>query len=227
MGAPPLTVARIAESLGVSWNTANTAVLAEGRRVLIEDPDRFEGVKVIGVDEHVWRHTRRGDKYVTVIIDLTPIRDRTGPPRLLDMVQGRSKQAFKTWLAERPKAWRDGLEVVAMDGSSGFKTATTEELPDAVAVMDPFHVGRLAGDTLDRCRRRVQQDRHGHRGRKDDPLYRARRTQCTGADLLTERQRQRLTALFGVEDHVQVEAPWGIYQLRPPRHQQRPHRGDL
>jgi hypothetical protein len=37
----------------VSWNTANDAVLAKGRRVLIEDPGRFEGVRVIGVDEHV------------------------------------------------------------------------------------------------------------------------------------------------------------------------------
>ena len=84
-----------------SWvNTANDAVLAEGRRVLIEDPHRFDGARVIGVDEHCWRHTRRGDKYVTVIIDLTPIRDGTGPARLLDMVEGRSKQVFKTWLGE-------------------------------------------------------------------------------------------------------------------------------
>ena len=74
-----------------------------------------------------------------MIIDLTPIRDRTGPSRLLDMVEGRSKQAFKTWLAARPEAWRKGLEVVAMDGFTGFKTATTEELPDAVAVMDSFY----------------------------------------------------------------------------------------
>ena len=207
-----LTVARIAEALVVSWNTANTAVLAEGKRILIDDPDRFDGVQVIGVDEHVWRHTRRGDKYVTVIIDLTPIRDRTGPSRLLDMVEGRSKQAFKTWLRQRPEAWRKGLQVVAMDGFTGFKTATTEELPDAVAVMDPFHVVRLAGDALDRCRRRIQQDLHGHRGHKNDPLYRARRTLHTGHDLLTDRQRQRLTALFEVEDHVQVEATWGIYQ---------------
>ena len=54
---------------------------------------------MLGVDEHVWRHTRKGDKYVTVIIDLTGIRDGTGPARLLDMVQGRSKQAFKTCVA--------------------------------------------------------------------------------------------------------------------------------
>ena len=39
-----LTVARIAEGLAVSWTTANDAVLAEGRRVLINDPQRFDGV---------------------------------------------------------------------------------------------------------------------------------------------------------------------------------------
>ena len=59
-----LTVARIADALAVVWSTANDAVLAEGKRVLINDPNRFDGVRVIGVDEHVWRHTRRGDKYV-------------------------------------------------------------------------------------------------------------------------------------------------------------------
>ena len=86
------------------------------------------------------------------------------------MVEGRSKSVFKTWLAERDQAWRDAVEVVAMDGFTGFKTAASEELPDAVAVMDPFHVVRLAGEALNECRRRVQQELHGHRGRKGDPL---------------------------------------------------------
>ena len=207
-----LTVARVAEALGVAWNTANDAVLAEGRRVLIADPGRFAGVRVIGVDEHVWRHTRRGDKFVTVIIDLTGIRDGTGPARLLDMVEGRSKQAFKTWLAARDKGWRDRVEVVAMDGFTGFKTATTEELPDAVAVMDPFHVVRLAGQALDDCRRRVQQQTRGHRGRSGDPLYSARRTLHTGLDLLTDKQTTKLGGLFDGDAHVQVEATWRIYQ---------------
>jgi transposase len=99
-----------------------------------------------------------------------------------------------------------------MDGFTGFKTATTEELPDAVTVMDPFHVVRLAGDALDRCRRRIQQIIHGHRGRKDDPLYRARRTLHTGADQLTDKQKDRLLALFAADEHAQVEATWAIYQ---------------
>ncbi len=65
--------------------------------------------------------------------------------------------------------------------------------------MDPFHVVRLAGEALDQCRRRVQQDTHGHRGRSGDPLYSARRTLHTGADLLT--------GLFGVERGVLVMLP--------------------
>lgn len=207
-----LSVARVADGLAVSWNTANNAVLAEGQRVLIADPDRYDGVMVIGVDEHVWRHTRRGDKYVTVIIDLTPVQNKTGPARLLDMVEGRSKRAFKTWLADRPRSWRDAVQVVAMDGFTGFKTATTEEVPDAVAVMDPFHVVRLAGNALDECRRRVQLATCGHRGRKTDPLYASRRTLQTGADLLTDKQQTRLQTLFAADEHAEVEATWGIYQ---------------
>ena len=207
-----LSMARVAEGLGVSWHTANDAVLAEGKRVLINDPHRLDGVQVLGVDEHCWRHTRKGDKFVTVIIDLTPVRDGTGPARLLDMVEGRSKKVFKTWLDERDQAWRDGIQVVAMDGFSGFKTATTEELPEAVSVMDPFHVVQLAGEAMDDCRRRVQQQTCGHRGRKGDPLYSARRTLHTGADLLTEKQQARLEKLFADDRHVAVEATWGIYQ---------------
>ena len=207
-----LTVARVAAGLGVSWHTANNAVLTEGHRVLIDDPDRFDGVRVIGVDEHVWRHTRQGDRYVTVIIDLTPVREKSGPSRLLDMIEGRSKAVFKQWLAARPQHWRDGVEVVAMDGFTGFKTATAEELPDAVAVMDPFHVVRLVGDALDDCRRRIQRDTFGRRGRKDDPLYKARRTLHTGAGFLTDKQQARLEQLFANEQHAEVEATWGIYQ---------------
>jgi transposase len=180
-----LTVARIAESLNVSWNTANDAVLAEGKRVLISNPHRFEGVSVIGVDEHAWRHTRKGDKYVTVIIDLTPVRDGTGPARLLDMVEGRSKKVFATWLDQRPQAWRDRIQIVAMDGFTGFKTAAAEKLPDAVEVMDPFHVVQLAGDALDRCRQRVQHETLGHRGRSGDPRFCGQ----TGRAMATDPQR--------------------------------------
>ena len=123
-----LTVARIGEGLGVGLHTANNAVLEEGHRLPISDPARLEGVVVIGVEDSparcassgrcpsAWRHTRLGEQYVIVLIDLTPVRDGTGPARLPDMVPGRSKQVFKAWLEAQPPTFRDGIEVVAMDG---------------------------------------------------------------------------------------------------------------
>lgn len=207
-----LTIARVADHLGVSWHTANTAVLNEGRRVLIEDPCRLDGVTVIGVDEHVWRHTRIGDRYVTVVIDLTPVRENTGPARLLDMVEGRSKAVFRAWLDQQSPTFRDGIEVVAMDGFTGFRTAAVEALPGAVEVMDPFHVVQLAGDELDRCRQRVQQATLGHRGHAGDPLYGIRRALHTGQAFLTEKQQARIDTVFALDEHVEVEVTWAVYQ---------------
>ncbi len=115
-----LTVARIAEAPAVAWSTANDAVLAEGKRVLINDPARSDGVKVMGIDQHVWRHTRKGGKYVTVIIDLTAIRDGTGPSRLTDAALLTVKPkihldelfANEDHLPVEPPSQRDGLSSV-------------------------------------------------------------------------------------------------------------------
>ena len=70
-------------------------------------------------------------------------------------------------------------------------------------MLDPFHVVRLAGDVLDRWRLRVQQHAFGHRGHDGDPLYRARHT---ARDLLTDKQQDRLNALFYRDTHVEVQA---------------------
>jgi len=207
-----MSVCRVAAALGVSWRTANNAILASAQATLLDDPHRFDGVEVLGVDEHVWRHTRRGDRYITVIIDLTPVRHRSGPARLLDVVPGRSKKVLKTWLSQRDQDWHGRVEVVAMDGFTGFKSAAGEELPQARAVMDPFHVVSLAASKLDQCRRRIQWAITGRRGRACDRLYRARRTLHTGAGLLTDAQAERLEALFADDRHAAVQASWGVYQ---------------
>lgn len=93
-----------------------------------------------------------------------------------------------------------------------FKTASSAELPAAVDIMDPFHVVRLAGNALDGWRRRVQQQLCGHRGRKGDPLYAARRPLHTGAGFPTDRQQQRLDALSADDRHAAVEVTWSLYQ---------------
>jgi len=208
------TVAAVARELGLSWDTVNGIAMDATAMIVAADTTRLDGVRVIGVDEHRWSHTRRPDEdgYVTVIIDLTPVLEGTGRARLLDLVAGRSAAALKTWLADQSPQFRDQIQVVAMDGFGGYKTAATEILPDATAVMDPFHVVALAGAKLDVCRQRVQQQTCGHRGRTGDPLYRVRRTLRTRFPLLSGRQQARLTTVFADDNHLAVLVTWSIYQ---------------
>ena len=206
-----VAVSHAARNVGVGWNTAHAAILTAAREWL-DAPDRLDGVSTIGVDEHCWRHTRRGDKYVTVVIDLTPVRNQTGPSRLIAVVEGRSTAAFQTWLDAQTPGFRDGVSVVAMDGFAGYKTATTTAIPAAVTVMDPFHVVALAGEKLDLCRQRIQQLTLGHRGRSGDPLYGIRRVARTHAGLLTEKQQHRLARVFADQAHTPFEVTWNVYQ---------------
>jgi transposase len=148
-------------------------------------PERLAGVRVIGVDEHRWAPRRRGTAgFVTLIIDLTPVHDQTGPARLLDLVPGRSAGALADWLAAQSSDFAQAVQVIAMDGFAGYKTAAAEVVPDAVAVMDPFHVVALAGTKLDLIRQRVQQQTLRRRGHTGDPLYGIRRIARTRLRLL-------------------------------------------
>lgn len=99
-----------------------------------------------------------------------------------------------------------------MDGFTGYKTAIAEQLPAARAVMDPFHVVKLAGHALDETRRRVQQAATGRRGRADDPLCTARRALLTKDSLLTERQAGLLKVLLADQRHTAVEVTWAVHQ---------------
>jgi transposase len=141
------TISAIAAELGVSWHTVSSiAMRATADLVAAVGPDRLAGVRVIGVDEHRWAPRRFGpDGFVTLIIDLTPVHDQAGPARLLDMVAGRSATALASWLAAQPASFAQAVEVIAMDGFAGYKTAATTVVPDAVTRDGPVprrRVGR-------------------------------------------------------------------------------------
>jgi len=66
---------------------------------------------------------------------------------------------------------------------------------------------------MDEVRRRVQQDTLGHRGHKNDPLYRVRNIWRAGADHLTDRQWDRLIDCLGRGDpDDEVLIAWQCYQ---------------
>ena len=57
------------------------------------------------------------------------------------------------------------MATASLDPFRGYATALTTQLPDAIRVLDPFHVVKLGLDCVDQVRRRVQQNTLGHRGR--------------------------------------------------------------
>ena len=46
-----MSVSRVAAALGISWHTANNAILTQAEQILNEVPDRFKRVEVLGVDD--------------------------------------------------------------------------------------------------------------------------------------------------------------------------------
>ena len=89
-------------------------------------------------------------------------------------------------------------------------------LPDATQVADPFHLVKLANTKLDETRRRVQNETMGHRGRKDDPLYRIRRLLTKADERLTDKGRTKLVGLLDAGDpRGEVKMAWHAKQARP------------
>jgi transposase len=101
------------------------------------------------------------------------------------VVVGPLRHRVDAWLGERDSAWRAGITTASLDPFRGYATAVTGQLPQAIRVLDPFHVVRLALAVVDDVRRRVQQSQTGHRGRRGDPLYGARRVLRRRADHLS------------------------------------------
>ena len=195
VGRAGRTVAAVRRELAVGgWHTVMRRVQKRGAP-LVDDPARLAGVTGLGVDETVVLHAgayplsdpdtppptgavrRRSwaPQLVTGVVDTSPGR----PPRLLDVLPGRTAAALTGWLHEREPAWRDGVRVASLDPYRGYATALRAALPQATRVLDAFHVVRLALAALDEVRRRVQQEQTGHRGHKHDPLC-PRTTSCVG-----------------------------------------------
>src|SRR5919106_6951387 len=130
---------------------------------------------------------------VTGIVDLD-----TG--RLIDVLPARSAVAVTDWLAAKPRRWLAGIRHVVIDPYQPSATAIAKGLPAARVVVDHFHVIRLANMALDDVRRRTQNDTLGHRGRKDDPLYRIRRRLLAGHDRLDAAAFARMLAWLDAGD---------------------------
>lgn len=169
VGPDEHSVAQAARDFGVGWHTAMAAVVDHGRP-RVDHLARLGAPTAIGLDETSWL-TATADHatlLVTGVVDLDA-------GRLVDVLPERSADAVSGWLSAKPKSWRDAIRYAVIDPYAAYAKGLADGLPDATVVVDHFHAVRLANQALDEVRRRVQHDTTGHRGRKDDPLYRIRR----------------------------------------------------
>jgi transposase len=194
--------ADVAREYGVSWWSVNAALIAKAASMTAPAP---EGVRMLGVDETRARSVRwllaeygwrRTDQWMTSFVDLDP----THPGGLLGLAPGRSGASVRGWLDLQSQAFRDGIEVVAVDPSAPFAAALREVLPHATLVVDHWHLHRLANLMLTQVRQRVTQQVHGHRGRKANDSWAYRRLLLRGARHLSDKQWRRLTMLFTTDD---------------------------
>ena len=197
------SVNELAIELGCDWHTINDTVIAYGTP-LVEDPDRIGSVEALGLDETLFARLGRWrtQNWSTSIVDV-----RRG--QLLDVLEGRSSAGACEWMAGRDQAWLDAIDWAVLDLSGPWRLAFTTMLPDAVQVADPFHLVKLANTRLDEVRRRVQHETLGHRGHKNDPLYRSRRLLTKAAERLDDKGTAKLTGLLEAGDpRGEVRMAW-------------------
>ena len=205
-----MSISRTAADLGIFRHTANNAILPRTEQTITSNPHRFDGVEVLGVDDSpralrsragaapsVWRHIKRGGRYVT-----TPCATAVVPP------------GFWTWPRSAViKSSRPGSPSATRTGVGGLRRWRWTALPGIGAPparssprpgqsWTPTRVVSLAGDKLDQYRR----------GRASDRLYQARRTLRTGAGPFADTKTRRFEALFANERHAPDQAAWCVYK---------------
>lgn len=188
------TVAEVARELGCDWHTVNDAVTTYGQALLAADTKRLNRTTAIGLDETSFVRLARGHtSYVTTVCDVQH-------HQIIDILPTRKFVDVAGFLNKQPLHWKQRVSYGALDMSATYAAVFTVILPSATQVVDSFHVVSLANRALDEVRRRVQRDQTGHRGRRDDPLFRARRVLLTGQERLSPAAEHRLTSLLGLGD---------------------------
>jgi transposase len=96
------------------------------------------------------------------------------------------------WLRAQDPAWRAGITHVSMHTSATYARAARLALPDAVVVVDRFHLVQLANRAVTEYRRELAWARRGRRGRKIDPEWAQRNRLLRAAETLTADENTRM-----------------------------------
>jgi transposase len=188
------SVIEVARELSCDWHTVNDAVTTYGEALLVADKKRLTKTTAIGLDEtNFVRLKEQRTSYATTVCDVEH-------HQIIDILPTRNYVDVAQWMHDQGEGWRHRIVYGALDMSAVYAAVYSAMLPKAAQVVDPFHAVALANRALDAIRRRVQIEQLGHRGRKDDPLYRARRLLLRGEERLSDDAGERLASLLELGD---------------------------
>jgi transposase len=195
-------VSGVAQEMDMDWRIAHDAFVAYADEVLPSGPPP---VRVLGIDE-----TRRGKgKYeietstgVKVWVDRfdTGLVDLDGTGGLFAQVNGRTSDVVIAWLNEQNPEWRAAITHVSMDTSATYARAARLALPNAVVVVDRFHLVALANRAVTEYRRELAWARRGRRGRKIDPEWAQRNRLLRAGESLTDDESTKMHDAMRVAD---------------------------
>jgi len=114
------------------------------------DAQDFSGLRYLGLDETSFK---RGHDYVTVVVDAEA-------RRVVGVEKGRDKKAVEAFAVKllEQGGHRDNIEIVTSDMSKSYMPAIAEQFPNAVNVLDKFHVKKALVDALDKVRIEEQKE---------------------------------------------------------------------
>jgi transposase len=181
----PVTV--VAARHGVSPATVGRAVTEYAAPRLADRA--ATPVVQLGIDDF---SLRRGRRYATGLHDLVR---RT----VVDVVEGRTAAVAQAALERLPAP--EVVQVVSMDMARAYRAAVQVVLPDAVIVVDKYHVIARIHKALAQVWGRLLRGRA-----RDDPVRTDGRLVFTARETLTEEQRARLGAVLW--QHPDLRRAW-------------------
>jgi transposase len=187
------TVKEVAAELSCDWHTVNDAVTTYGSALLDADRKRLNQTTAIDETSFVKLGKRSYKNYATTVCDVEN-------HQLIEILPTRKYEDVARWIDAQGEAWKERIRYGALDMSATYAAVYSVTVPRAFQVVDSFHCVQLANRCLDSVRRRVQSEQTGHRGRRDDPLYRARRVLLTGEEKLDAAAKERLFSLLSLGD---------------------------
>ena len=194
-----MSIRAVSRHRGVGWHRIMGLVRAHSARVA--ERRRARPCRVLLVDE---TSIRKRHRYVTVVAC-----GDTG--KVLAMIPGRTKGSLARFFRDQGADWRRQVEIVVSDGSRSYQAAISQYLPDALHVLDRFHVARWFTEGLTLVRPEIQRRPQDQRPPTYEPdLFRARFTLLRRADHLTDAHHKHLDRLF--DAHPRLRTAWDALQ---------------